>query len=281
VRLTFLGTGTSFGVPVVGCDCQVCTSADPRDHRTRHGALVSWDDGSALLVDTPPELRLQLLREGVNRVDAVWFTHGHADHVHGIDDLRIFSLRTRKSIPVFVSSRFREEMAQRFRYIFDPDIRPDRGSSKPELDLHEVEGEGEGPVVMGRRITPLPVPHGSVTVLGFRVGDLGYVTDAKTLPAGTLERLRGVRLLVLNALWFGNPHPSHFNVEEAVAMAERVGAERTYLTHLTHRTSHAELERRLPSTVRPAWDGLAVQLDGTRIQEISTPSPDPPSGGLP
>jgi len=281
VRLTFLGTGTSFGVPVVGCDCPVCSSSDPRDQRTRHGALVSWEEGATLLVDTPPELRLQLLREGVDRVDAVWFTHGHADHLHGIDDLRIFSLRTRKSVPVFVASGFRDEISQRFRYIFDPEVRPNQGSSKPELDLHDVDEGGEGPLIMGRRVQPLAVPHGSLTVLGFRVGDLGYITDAKTLPPATLERLAGVRLLVLNALWFGHPHPSHFNVEEAVAMAERVGAERTYLTHLTHRASHAELERRLPPTVRPAWDGLTVEIDGSRIREIRSSSPEPGLTGFP
>ena len=275
MRLTFLGTGTSFGVPVVGCDCPVCTSSDPRDRRMRHGALVSWEDGGTLLVDTPPELRLQLLRERVDRVDAVWFTHGHADHVHGIDDLRIFSLRTRKSVPVFVARGFRDEIHHRFRYIFDPEVRPGQGSSKPELDLHEVDEEGEGPLILGRRVQPLAVPHGSLTVLGFRIGDLGYITDAKTLPAATLERLKGVRLLVLNALWFGHPHPNHFNVEEAVAMAARVGAERTYLTHLTHRASHGELERRLPASVRPAFDGLTVDLAGTRLRELSSSSSTP------
>ncbi len=274
MRLTFLGTGTSFGVPVVGCDCAVCSSDDPRDRRTRHGALISWSDGGTLLVDTPPELRLQLLRARVDRVDAVWFTHGHADHVHGIDDLRIFSLRGRRNVPVYVSARHRDEMESRFRYIFDPDIRPDQGSSKPELQLHTVEETGGGPRILGHRFLPLPVPHGSVTVLGFRVGDLGYVTDAKTLPSETLRRLEGVRLLVLNALWFGRPHPSHFNVEEAVEMAERVGAEVTYLTHLTHRTSHDELERRLPPGVRPAWDGLTVEVDARGVRPL--PEGDPP-----
>jgi phosphoribosyl 1,2-cyclic phosphate phosphodiesterase len=275
VRLTFLGTGTSFGVPVVGCDCAVCSSAGPpgpedpprgpgvlgrrRDPAGGHPARSSGSSSSAARVD---------------RVDAVWFTHGHADHVHGIDDLRIFSLRGRRNVPVYVSSRYRDEMEARFRYIFDPDIRPDQGSSKPELQLHEVEETGNGPLILGRRVLPLPVPHGSVTVLGFRVGDLGYITDAKTLPPETLRRLEGVRLLVLNALWFGRPHPSHFNVEEAVEMAERVGAELTYLTHLTHRTSHDELERRLPPGVRPAWDGLTVEVDARGVREV-------PEGGVP
>jgi phosphoribosyl 1,2-cyclic phosphate phosphodiesterase len=271
VQLTFLGTGTSFGVPVIGCDCPVCTSPDPRDRRTRHGALVTWSEGPNLLVDTPPELRLQLLREGVRRVDAVWFTHGHADHVHGIDDLRVFSLRSRQGLPIYASPSMREELESRFRYIFDPGVEANHGSSKPDLEVREVEEDGEGPLLQGKRVLPLPVPHGSTTVLGFRIEDLGYITDAKTLLDDTLERLAGVRVLVLNALWFGNPHPSHFNVEEALEMAERVGAERTYLTHLTHRTLHAELESRLPPGVFAARDGLTVRWGPEGISESSSP----------
>lgn len=263
MRLTFLGTGTSFGIPVVGCSCSVCTSRDPRDRRTRHGALLSWDDGQRVLVDTPPELRLQLVREGVDDVEAVWFTHVHADHLHGIDDLRIFSLRARRSLPVFVPAAIRDEVETRFRYIFDRRVRPDKGTSKPELHLHGVD-PAQPQILAGRTFTPLPVPHGRFTVLGFRVGELGYVTDAKTLPPETLARLEGVDTLVLNALWFGNPHPTHFNVEEAVEAAETVGARRTFLTHLTHRVSHRELERRLPPDVRPAWDGLTIELEDPR-----------------
>jgi len=276
VQLTFLGTGTSFGVPVIGCDCPVCTSSDLRDRRTRHGALVTWQEGPNLLVDTPPELRLQLLREGIKQVDAVWFTHGHADHVHGIDDLRVFSLRRRQGLPIFASPAMRQELESRFRYIFDPDIPANEGSSKPDLEVVEVEESGEGPLLHGKRLLPLPVPHGSTTVLGFRIDDLGYITDAKTLLDDTLARLQGVRILVLNALWFGNPHPSHFNIEEAVEVASRVGAERTYLTHLTHRTLHSELEARLPPTVSPAWDGLTVRWGPEGIVETSRPPAAPP-----
>jgi len=260
VKLTFLGTGTSFGIPVLGCRCDVCTSTDPRDCRTRHGAFLSWEDGARVLVDTPPELRLQLVREGIDRIDAVWFTHLHADHLHGIDDLRIFSMRGKGSVPAFVSAETRASLQERFGYIFDPSIRPDPGSSKPQVELHTLEG-GQAAQVAGHRFLPLEVPHGSVRVFGFRTGNLGYITDAKSVPPDAIDSLAGVQVLVLNALWWGDPHPTHFNIEEALAVAADVGAERTFLTHLTHRTSHRELDRTLPSGVRAAYDGLTIDIE--------------------
>ena len=259
--LRFLGTGTSFGIPVIGCRCAVCTSADPRDRRTRHAALLE-EGGRRVLVDTPPELRLQIVAAGVAGVDAVWYTHCHADHVHGVDDLRAFSVRRRREdgdLPVYGSEECIRTLNTRFDYIFDPSVRPVEGTTKPEAELHVVHAY-EPVEVAGMRMLPLPVPHGDVEPYGFRVGGLGYVTDGKRLPERTLEALRGVRVLVLNALWYGNPHPTHFNVEEAVEAAAAVGAERTYLTHLTHRVSHAELEERLPAGVFPAYDGLEVEV---------------------
>lgn len=258
MKLTFLGTGTSFGVPVVGCHCGTCTSDDPRDRRTRHAALLTTSQGR-LLVDTPPELRLQLLRAGVESVDAVWYTHLHADHVHGIDDLRICSLRAQQPVPAYVTEEDRGSLETRFPYIFDADQMPPPGSSRPEIRLRTYR-TGTPEVILGREFTPLSVPHGPMTVHGFRTGPLGYVTDAKRLPAQALEVLQGVRVLILNALWFGNPHPSHFNVEEAVEAAAEVGAETTYLTHLTHRVRHRELLDWLPAEVRPAHDGLTVEV---------------------
>lgn len=257
MKLTFLGTGTSFGIPVVGCDCRTCTSTDVRDRRTRHGAVLEVD-GGRLLVDTPPELRLQLLASGVDRVDAVWFTHLHADHVHGIDDLRIFTVRG-GDLPVYVGAEYRERMAHYFKYIFDESCRPLEGTSKPRLQLNDLH-PGRVVDLLGERFQAVEVPHGLVRVYGFRVGGLGYVTDGKSLPPATLEALRGVDTLVLNALWFGKPHPSHFNVEEAVAAARAVGARRTYLTHLTHRVTHQELLDRLPEGVEPAYDGLSIEV---------------------
>jgi len=258
MRLTFLGTGTSFGVPVIGCDCRTCTSTDPRDRRTRHGALVETDDGR-LLIDTPPELRLQLLAAGVDSVEAVWFTHAHADHVHGIDDVRAFTARGGE-MPAYVPREYADTLRGHFRYIFDDDFQPPTGSSKPRIELHEYD-EGDSLRIQGRDFTVVRVPHGGVSVYGFRVGGLGYVTDAKSLPPETVQVLRGVDVLVLNALWFGRPHASHFNVEEAISAARDVGAERTYLTHLTHRVTHAELLDRLPDGVFPAYDGLTVDVE--------------------
>lgn len=258
MRLTFLGTGTSFGVPVVGCDCAACTSDDSRDRRTRHGAVVDTG-GGRLLVDTPPELRLQLLAAGVDRIDAVWFTHMHADHVHGIDDLRVFTVRG-GDLPAYVPEEYQAHIARYFEYIFDEDYEPPEGSSKPRVRISALRA-GEPVEIVGRSFIPVDVPHGPDSVYGFRVGALGYVTDAKTLPPRTLETLQGVEVLVLNALWFGRPHPSHFNVEEAVEAAQAVGAARTYLTHLTHRVTHRELEQRLPEGVYPAYDGLIVDLE--------------------
>lgn len=259
MKLTFLGTGTSFGIPVVGCDCRTCTSEDSRDRRTRHAALLETEVGR-LLVDTPPELRLQLLRAGVDRVDSVWFTHTHADHVAGMDDVRIFSARQGHPLPAHAAEAHREELLTRFAYIFDPRIPAPEGTTKPRLDLVPFRA-GEAVRAVGRDLIPLEVPHGHTRVYGFRCGPLGYVTDAKRLPEDTLRALRGVRVLVLNALWFGHPHPTHFNVEEAVQAARDVGSERTWLTHLTHRLRHRDLLERLPDDVRPAWDGLTLDID--------------------
>lgn len=269
LELTFLGTGTSFGVPVVGCDCPVCTSDDPRDRRTRHAAFLRLPGGGRLLVDTPPELRLQLLSAGIKGVDAVWLTHAHADHLHGIDDLRIFSLRQGHALPVYVPAEARDAVEDRFAYIFRDGVwDPDDGTTRPDLALETLDPRHPREL-LGHRFLPLEVPHGRVCPLGFRVGPLGYVTDAKSLPDVVLERLQGVEVLVLNALWWGHPHPNHFNVEEAVEAARQVGARRTYLTHLTHRLGHRELLARLPSGIEPAHDGLHLRIP------MTTPAPKP------
>ena len=237
----------------------MCRSTDPRDKRTRVGALVETDGGTNILIDTPPELRLQLIAAGVNRVDAILFTHDHADHVHGIDDIRALSDRSDLPIDMYGPPETMERLARRFAYIFDDSIKALPGTSKPEGRAH--------PVVPGQTIrigdvdvVPVAVPHGPVSVYGYRIGKLGYITDAKALPDEAVRAFRGVSVLVLNAL-FRTPHPTHLSVSEAVAAGKRVGAKQTWLTHLTHRTGHAELEAELPPGIAPAFDGLTVRID--------------------
>jgi phosphoribosyl 1,2-cyclic phosphate phosphodiesterase len=272
LELTFLGTGTSFGIPVVGCECETCTSTDPRDARDRHAAFLRLPGGGRLLVDAPPELRLQLVRARIAEVDAVWLTHLHADHLHGIDDLRIFSMRTGRPLPVYLPAEAHDTLVHRFDYIFTPWTGPDDGTTRPELTLHPVDPH-KPLELLGHEVVPLEVPHGRMRPLGFRVGPLGYITDAKRLTPPVLERLQGVRVLVLNALWYGNPHPNHFNVEEACAAAEAVGAETTFLTHLTHRLRHAPFADALPPGVMPAWDGLTVRIHPGGALEMAASAP--------
>jgi phosphoribosyl 1,2-cyclic phosphate phosphodiesterase len=258
MKLTFLGTGTSFGVPVPGCGCAVCTSDDPRNRRTRHGLLLE-EAGRKLLVDTPPELRLQLVAAGVDRLDAVFISHAHADHVHGIDDLRAFTTRAGYRLPVYLAAEYEQELRTRFSYFWGPDATSSPGTSVPGLDLVTFE-DRDRIEVAGFDLEVVAFPHGWFRSYGFRVGDLAVIIDAKEVPESAIPLLEGVRVLVINALWYGNPHPTHFNVEEALEAAARLEAETTYLTHLTHRLDHAELESRLPATVKPARDGLTIEI---------------------
>jgi phosphoribosyl 1,2-cyclic phosphate phosphodiesterase len=257
MRLTFLGTGTSFGVPQVGCGCAVCRSSDPRDRRTRAGALLEAG-GVSVLIDTPPELRLQLVAAGQSKVDAVLYTHGHADHVNGIDDLRIFSVRRQRPLPLYGPPETLERLRMSFDYIFDETIRPFEGTSKPYLELHPLEPD-RPVMVAGLDVVPLAFRHGHLRVYGYRIGSAAYITDVKAVPADERDRLRGLSVLVLNALWW-RPHPTHLSIAEAIETAQDLGAERTYLTHLTHETGHAELEERLPAGILPAYDGLTVEV---------------------
>jgi len=258
VRLVFLGTGTSYGVPQIGCTCRTCTSADARDRRMRSAALLE-SGGRRLLIDTPPELRLQLVAAGVGTLDAVLFTHAHADHVHGIDDLRAISVRQEAALDVYGSAGTLAELERRFPYIFDhTPAQP--GTSKPQLAAHRLEPNGET-VIAGMAVRAVPLPHGTDTVLGYRVGSIAYLTDAKAVPEQARAQLAGLEVLVLNAL-LPRPHPLHLSIPEAVAAAQQIGARRTFLTHLTHDTPHAELAARLPPGIAPAYDGLVVEVGG-------------------
>jgi phosphoribosyl 1,2-cyclic phosphate phosphodiesterase len=259
MKLTFLGTGTSFGVPKIGCHCDVCRSPDPRDKRNRVGAVVESNRGARVLIDTPPELRLQLIEAGIDRVDAVLYTHKHADHTHGIDDLRAITVNREGPLPIYGPQDTLDDLRHKFRYIFDDAMRPLPGTSKPEGRAHVVTA-GEAFTVADLEIIPVEVPHGNVTCFAYRFGSLGYITDAKSLPEDALALLRGVKVLVINAL-FRTEHPTHLSIPEAVDAAHAIGAERTYLTHLTHDNFHADLEAELPRGVSPAFDGLTVRID--------------------
>ncbi len=256
MRLVFLGTGTSYGVPQIGCRCRVCTSSDPRDKRTRTAALIE-SGGRRLLIDTPPELRLQLVAAGVAAVDAVLFTHSHADHVHGIDDLRALTVRREARLAVYGPAAALAELAQRFGYIFDA-TPAQPGTSKPELAAEVLAPDRETEIA-GMPVRPLALPHGDRTVFGYRVGPIAYLTDAKHIPDAARTRLAGLELLVLNAL-LPRPHPLHLSIPEAVATAQQIGARRTFLTHLTHETLHEELAARLPDGIAPAYDGLVIDV---------------------
>ncbi len=256
--ITLLGTGTSFGVPQVGCACAVCRSPDPRDRRTRCAAFVETAGGTHLLIDTPPELRLQLVAAGIGRADAVLYTHEHADHIHGIDDLRALSVQHHGPLPLYGSHETLATIRARFPYVVDPAMRPLPGTTKPEGALHEIEA-GVSFTVGDATVLPLAVPHGRSTVFAYRIGRFGYVTDAKTVSPEVIGALRGVDVLVLNAL-FHTPHPTHLSIPEAIAVARAVGAPRTFFTHLTHDHAHATLAAELPDGIAPAYDGLTFTI---------------------
>lgn len=261
MRLTLLGTGTSFGVPQIGCRCPTCTSADPRDRRTRTSALLETR-GTRLLIDTPPELRLQLVAAGVDDVDAVLFTHAHADHVHGIDDLRPLSVRHSARgamLPAYGPRATMAELATKFPYIFDPAIVVPAGTSKPELAAHVLE-PGQTTIIAGVPVLALSLPHGDHHVFGYRIGAVAYLTDVKSVPDDAVAALQGLDVLVLNAL-LARPHPLHLSIPEGVAAAQRIGARRTFFTHLTHENTHAALATRLPAGIAPAYDGLVIEVD--------------------
>jgi phosphoribosyl 1,2-cyclic phosphate phosphodiesterase len=259
MKLTFLGTGTSFGVPQIGCHCARCRSTDPRDRRTRVGAVVETERGTRLLIDTPPELRLQLVMNGIDWVDAVLFTHDHADHTHGVDDIRAITVRRDAPLPMYGPPATLENLSRRFPYIFDENIRPVAGTSKPEGHARPLAGD-ETVTIGDVDVTAVPVPHGKMTVYAYRIGPLAYVTDAKSIPPAALDRLRGAQVLVVNAL-FRTEHPTHLSIPEAVKVARDIGADRTYLTHLTHDNFHADLEAELPRGITPAFDGLTIRIE--------------------
>ncbi len=250
----FLGTGTSHGVPMIGCRCAVCTSADPHDNRTRPSVYLSLPDGTSILVDTSPDLRQQSLRFDLRRVDAVLYTHGHADHVLGLDDMRRFNVLQHARIPCYADAQTVREVRQTFAYIFDRAT--PAGGGLPEIDVFEVsEPFGLG----GYRVTPVPLWHGKRLVYGYRIGSLAYLTDCSAIPEASWALVEGVDVLVIDALRH-RPHPTHFNVADALAVARRLGPRQTWFTHICHDLPHAETNATLPENVQLAYDGLSVSF---------------------
>ncbi len=253
LEVTLLGTGTSTGVPVPGCDCPVCSSENPLNNRTRCSLLVSYS-GKNILIDTATDLRLQVLREQVTHIDAVLFTHTHADHIHGIDDLRPFNITGREAIPVFASAAAVVSMKQNFSYIFG---NGERSGYCPRLTLAEIDGPFE---LFGLPVMPIPLLHGDGESLGFRFGPVAYLTDCSAIPEASLPLLEDLQLLILDALRF-RPHVSHFNIAQAIEQADRIGAERTLLTHLSHEVDHEKHGKGLPDGVEFAFDSQKIGLD--------------------
>lgn len=253
MKITFLGTGTSQGIPVIGCSCAVCQSTDHRDKRLRVSVLIELED-TTIVIDSGPDFRYQMLRAGVKDLDAILYTHEHKDHVAGLDDIRPFNYILHKHIDIYATERVQDALRKEFSYIFS-DV---KYHGLPLINLFTVDKQ---PFNVGHiKITPIEVMHYKLPILGYRLNDFTYITDAKTISVESLEKIKGSKYLVINALQ-KEQHISHFTLEEAVAFAEKVGAEMTYFTHMSHNLGkHADIEKELPSNIRLAYDGLELSL---------------------
>jgi phosphoribosyl 1,2-cyclic phosphate phosphodiesterase len=254
-HVTVLGSGTSHGVPMIGCGCAVCTSADPRDKRTRPSIYVDVEDGPKILVDTSTDLRMQALTHGVTAVDAILFTHSHADHVMGLDDSRRFSQMQKRPIPCYADAPTCEGLRRTFYYAFDPVT--EKGGGLPQIALHTIAGPFN---IGGVGIQPVPLMHGSRPILGFRFGNFAYLTDCNLVPEASWALLDGIDTLILDALRH-RPHPTHFTVAEALTVVERMKPQRAYFTHICHDMLHAETNAALPPSVELAYDGLRLTIE--------------------
>jgi phosphoribosyl 1,2-cyclic phosphate phosphodiesterase len=259
VELLFLGTGTSAGIPMIGCHCGVCSSTDARDKRTRPSVVISYGgpaDGNQtrVLIDTTPELRLQAVTNKVDRIDAIVFTHAHADHIFGLDDVRRFNAIKGGSLDVFIDDRAYDAISRCFGYAFKaPD--PEQKLFRPHLVRHDITGEFQ---INGVAWTPIPLMHGELPVLGFRVGKLAYCTDVSFIPEESFELLRDLDVLILDALQH-KKHSTHFSLEQAMEAAQKIGAKQTLFTHVAHGMAHAETNRLLPPNMQLAFDGQVVR----------------------
>jgi phosphoribosyl 1,2-cyclic phosphate phosphodiesterase len=254
LKITVLGSGTSMGVPTIGCDCDVCNSSDPRDNRLRPSVLVTRN-GRNILIDTTPDFRIQALRARIRRVDAILFTHEHADHLMGLDDVRPFNFRQRENIPIFAAPETMAVIRRSFHYIFDGQ---DKESNVPRLACRELDGRPFE--LFGEQVIPVPVLHGSATIYGFRLGAAAYLTDHSEVPEESFPLLQGLDVLFLDALRY-KPHPTHSTVDRSLETARRLGARRVFFTHICHDLAHARAETRLPPHVRLAYDGLEIDVE--------------------
>ncbi|CAD77266.1 MAG TPA: MBL fold metallo-hydrolase [Rhodopirellula baltica] len=256
-EVIFLGTGTSVGVPAIGCECDVCQSTDPHNNRTRCSILIRLPEGN-LLIDTPPDLRTQLLREKVKLVHAVLFTHEHADHIYGLDDLRLFPFRLGRPVPLYCRADVEARIRTSYDYAFSQREQTHAGS-RPQLEILSINNDDPFEV-LGVRVTPVPLKHGPhFEVLGFRMGDFAYCTDTNHISETSMDRLRGLDTLVLDALRF-TPHPTHFNIDEALEVIEELKPRQAFLTHLGHDIDHGPVEASLPDHVHLAYDGLRLPM---------------------
>ena len=252
-KITVLGSGTSVGIPTIGCDCGVCTSTDPRDQRLRPSILVSYL-GRNVVIDTTPDFRTQALRVRLRRLDAVVFTHAHADHLMGLDDVRPFNYHQRDRIPIYAAPQAMTSIKRCFGYIFDDGVKE---SNVPKLDDRVLDG-GEFDV-FGMPFLPIPVLHGSQTIYGFRFGAAAYLTDHSEIPEASLELLKGLDVLFLDALRY-KPHPTHSTVERSTRIVNRLTPRRAFFTHICHDLGHARAESLLPPHIRLAYDGLEIDV---------------------
>lgn len=255
MKVTFLGTGTSHGVPTIGCRCATCTSTDPHDTRFRPSIYLQFDDGLAVLVDATPDLRSQALKHDVVRLDAILLTHSHADHILGLDDVRAFNLRQRMSIPCYAEAKTLADVKRVFAYAFAET--PSDGGGVPRIATFEILG----PFSLGRHeLQPVRIYHGQRPIVGYRFGRFAYLTDCSRIPDESWPLLSDLDVLVLSALRHV-PHPTHFSLAEAVETAQRIGARRTLFTHMCHDLPHAATSARLPAGIELAWDGLVLEVE--------------------
>ena len=251
MKITFLGTGTSFGIPVIGCSCPVCTSPNPKNTRLRSSILIQYG-GKNVLVDTSVDMRRQMLDAGVDRLDAILFTHGHADHLHGLDEVRRFNQIQRGTVRAYTDTTTAAVIRKAFFYIFEKS--PLTTGLTPSVELNIIEDSFD---LLGKEVIPLKIMHHTLEILGYRIDDFAYITDASAIPEETLPKLGGLDCLVLNSLR-NDPHPAHFSLSEALETAAKIKAKRTYFTHICHDLEHEETENILGDGIRLAYDGLVL-----------------------